>query len=244
VTRAYGGPVPAADDESRADSTSPSAPAPDTAVVDVDGTLVDTNYQHAVAWARAFARYDVFPPLWRIHRAIGMGGDRLVAAVAGDEVEQRCGDDLREAWTAEFDAFLPEVQVLAGAKEFLAFLRRQGLKVVLATSGKPEHVAHFLDLLDGRTLSDDVVTSADAESSKPAPDLVRSALEQVDGSAAVMVGDSTWDVRSAAELGVPTVCVRTGGFPDADLTEAGARAVYDDLPALQAAWGKLFSAPR
>jgi HAD superfamily hydrolase (TIGR01549 family) len=224
------------------DEESPDRSAPDTAVVDVDGTLVDTNYQHAVAWARAFARYDVFPPLWRIHRAIGMGGDRLVAAVAGDEVEQRCGDDLRDAWIEEFDVFLPGVQVLAGAKDFLAFLREQGLKVVLATSGKPKHVAHFLDLLDGRALSDEVVTSEDADSSKPAPDLVSSALEQVHGSSAVMVGDSTWDVQSAAELGVPTVCVRTGGFPDADLTDAGALAVYDDLPALQAAWGDLLSA--
>jgi HAD superfamily hydrolase (TIGR01549 family) len=227
---------------SAADDESPDRSVPDTAVVDVDGTLVDTNYQHAVAWARAFARYDVFPPLWRIHRAIGMGGDRLVAAVAGDDVEQRCGDDLRDAWIEEFDAFLPEVQVLDGAKEFLGFLREQGLKVVLATSGKPQHVSHFLDLLDGRALADDVVTSEDADSSKPAPDLVRSALELVDGSSAVMVGDSTWDVRSAAELDVQTVCVRTGGFPDADLTEAGALAVHDDLPALQTAWGDLFSA--
>jgi HAD superfamily hydrolase (TIGR01549 family) len=234
--------VPATDDHARAESGRASAVAPDTAVVDVDGTLVDTNYHHAVAWARAFARYDVFPPLWRIHRAIGMGGDRLVAEVAGEEVEQRRGDDLRDAWTEEFDAFLPEIQVLDGAREFLAFLRRQGLKVVLATSGKPDHVAHFLDLLDGRALSDEVVTSQDAESSKPAPDLIHAALERVDGASAVMVGDSTWDVRSAAELDVPTVCVRTGGFPDGDLTGAGARAVYDDLPALQSAWEGLFSA--
>ena len=211
-------------------------------VLDVDGTLVDTNYQHTVAWARAFARYDVSVPLWRIHRAIGMGGDRLVAEVAGDDVEERCGDELRDAWVEEFDPFLPEVQVLDGAKDFLRFLRREGLKVVLATSGKPQHVSHFLDLLDGRELADDVVTSEDAESSKPAPDLVRSALQEVDGAAAVMIGDSPWDVRSAAELDVPTLCVRTGGFPDAELTDAGARAVFDDLPSLQAAWAEV-SAP-
>ena len=215
----------------------------DTAVVDVDGTLVDTNYHHALAWAKAFGRYDLFPPLWRIHRAIGMGGDRLVAAVAGDEAEERCGDELREAWVEEFDTMIDQVQVLAGAPEFLRFLRGEGLKVVLATSGKPKHVAHFLGLFDGRELSDGVVTAEDADSSKPAPDLVEAALEQVGGSSAVMIGDSTWDVRSAAETGITTVCVRTGGFPDADLKEAGAREVYDDLAALQEDWAGV-SAPR
>lgn len=226
-----------------ADDSQRSQSSLDTAVVDVDGTLVDTNYHHALAWAKAFGRYDVFPPVWRIHRAVGMGGDRLVAAVAGDEVEERCGDELREAWVEEFDTMIDQVQVLAGAREFLRFLRGEGLKVVLATSGKPKHVAHFLDLLDGRELSDGVVTAEDADSSKPAPDLVQAALEQVGGSSAVMIGDSTWDVRSAAEVDMTTVCVRTGGFPDADLKDAGARAVYDDLAAVQEAWAEL-SAPR
>lgn len=226
-----------------ADDSQRSQSSLDTAVVDVDGTLVDTNYHHALAWAKAFGRYDVFPPVWRIHRAVGMGGDRLVAAVAGDEVEERCGDELREAWVEEFDTMIDQVQVLAGAPEFLRFLRAEGLKVVLATSGKPKHVAHFLDLLDGRELSDGVVTAEDADSSKPAPDLVQAALEEVGGSSAVMIGDSTWDVRSAAEVDMTTVCVRTGGFPDADLKDAGAQAVYDDLAAVQEAWAEL-SAPR
>src|SRR5882724_8670731 len=118
----------------------------DTAVVDVDGTLVDSNYQHALAWFRAFRHYDITLPVWRLHRAIGMGGDQLVAAVAGDEVEERLGDQLRARWSTEFDPMLDEVQPLIGARELLVELRGYGLTVVLASSGKPEHVDHYLDL--------------------------------------------------------------------------------------------------
>ena len=218
---------------------SPSASSFDTAVVDVDGTLVDTNYHHALAWARAFARHDLYPPLWRVHRAIGIGGDRLVATVAGDEAEQRCGDAVRDAWVEEFDPMLGEVCLLPGAQEFLRFVRGEGLKLVLATSGKPEHVDHYLDLLDGRELADSWVTAEDAERSKPAPDLVSIAMERVDASSAVMVGDTVWDVRAAKELDVPTVCVRTGGFGEDELREAGAIAVVEDLPALQREWARI-----
>jgi HAD superfamily hydrolase (TIGR01549 family) len=213
--------------------------AVDTAVVDVDGTLVDTNYHHTLAWARAFARQKLFPPAWRIHRAIGMGGDRLVAAVGGDDTEARVGDALRAAWTEEFDPFLREVGLLPGAAEFLAFLHGKELRVVLATSGKPEHVDHYLDLLNGRELADTWVTAEDADASKPAPDLVQSAMRRVDASAAVMVGDSIWDVHSAAQLGVPTVCVLSGGIAAGELREAGARTVYADLPSLQSDWAHL-----
>ncbi len=211
----------------------------DTVVLDVDGTLVDTNYHHALAWSRAFARSDLYPPLWRLHRAIGMGGDRLVAAVAGDDAERSCGDAVRDAWVEEFEPFLHEVRMLTGAQDLLRFLRDAGLTVVLATSGKPEHVDHYLDLLDGRELADAWVTAEDAEQSKPAPDIVRIALDQVDATAAVMVGDTPWDVMAASELEVPTVCVRTGGFASAELYDAGATAVVDDLPTLQAEWSRV-----
>ena len=150
----------------------------DTAVVDVDGTLVDTNYHHTLAWARAFARHELFPPTWRIHRAIGMGGDRLVAAVVGDDTEARVGDAVRAAWTEEFDPFLKQVALLPGAAEFLVFLHGEDIRVVLATSGKPEHVDHYLDMLNGRELTDTWVTAEDADRSKPAPDLVQSALRR------------------------------------------------------------------
>src|SRR5689334_556693 len=105
------------------------------ALIDVDGTLVDTNYLHVLAWCRAFARFDLHPPTWVLHRHIGMGGDQLVAAVTDDEVESAHGDELRAAWKDEFDPLLLEVVLLPGAVDFLTALRQRGWTVVLATSG-------------------------------------------------------------------------------------------------------------
>lgn len=205
----------------------------DTAVFDVDGTLVDTNYQHALAWFRAFRRFDTTVPIWRIHRAIGMGGDKLVAAVTDDALERSHGDRLRAAWSEEFDRFIDEVQPFDGAHDLLAEVKRRGFRVVLASSGKREHVERFLDLVGGRDLADAWTSADDVEASKPEPDLVAAALEKVSGSAGVMIGDSTWDAIAAARLGVPTIAVRTGGFAADELTDAGATRVYESLRELR-----------
>ncbi len=106
------------------------------AVLDVDGTLVDTNYQHALAWYRAFRSLGETFPVWRIHRLIGMGGDRLPTALGGDDVEARIGDESRERWVEEFDRLIDEIAPLPGAKEFVAALSERGHRVVLASSGK------------------------------------------------------------------------------------------------------------
>ena len=201
----------------------------DMVVFDVDGTLVDTNYHHAIAWFRAFQRYDVTPALWRIHRAIGMGGDQLVEAVAGEDVEKEHGDDLRDAWTEEYGKLLPEVQPFDGARELLAAVRERDRSLVLASSGEAEHVEHYLDLLDAREIAEAWTTSEDAEHTKPAPDLVQTAMTKVQGRSAVMIGDSTWDAEAAKRIDVPTYAVRTGGFSVGELEEAGARKVYDSL---------------
>ncbi len=205
----------------------------DVAIFDVDGTLIDTNYQHSIAWYRAFRRFDITPAIWRIHRAIGMGGDQLVAAVAGDDAEDRHGDDLRAAWEDEYARFVGEVRPFEGAEDLLGAVRAAGVKVVLASSGKSEHIERYLDMIGGRSLADAWTTSEDAEKTKPAPDIVSVALERVGGGSAVMVGDSTWDAIAAAKLGVPTVAVRTGGFSADELREAGAVEVYDSLPDLR-----------
>ena len=208
----------------------PSAPprtAPDTAIVDVDGTLVDTNFHHALAWARAFRRFDREVPLWRLHRAIGMGGDQLVAAVAGEEAEERFGDDVRAAWAEEFAPLLDEIRPFDGVGELLTQLRRRGFRIVLASSGRTDHVDRYLELIDGRALSDGWTTSGDVDRTKPEPDLLEVALDRVGGTAGVVIGDSVWDFRAAARVDAPGYGLRTGGFAVAELREAGARAVYD-----------------
>ena len=199
------------------------------AILDVDGTLVDSNYQHAIAWYRAFREHDVTPPIWRIHRHIGMGGDQLVAAVAGDEAERTSGDGIREAETRRYAELIDEVSAFEGARELLAELKGRGHDVVLASSGKEDEVEHYVDLLDARGLADSWTTSADVERTKPAPDLVAVAMRRAGELSAVMVGDSTWDVEAAKRAELKTIAVLTGGFSEAELLDAGAVAVFESL---------------
>jgi HAD superfamily hydrolase (TIGR01549 family) len=207
----------------------------DAAVLDVDGTLVDTNYHHALAWWRAFGRCGLTVPVWRLHRAIGMGGDRLVAAVAGDRVEAEHGDDIRAAWEAEFAPMLAEVRPLPDVERLFRTLTDRGCEIVLASSGKPEHVEHYLDLIDGRKYAAASTTSEDVEDSKPAPDLLQVALSRVAADRALMIGDSTWDCQAARRLQLPAIGLLTGGFGAAELRDAGAIAVYETLAELAAA---------
>jgi HAD superfamily hydrolase (TIGR01549 family) len=203
------------------------------AILDIDGTLVDTNYQHAIAWYNAFRQHDVRLPVWRIHRHIGMGGDQLVKALAGDDVEEELGDDIRSAEKALYLSMIQSTQPLEGARELIADLKGQGREVVLASSAKDQEVDHYLDLLDARELVDAWTTSADVEATKPEPDLVHAALDKLDGDAAVMVGDTPWDVEAARRAGVETIAVMTGGFSEQELREAGAVAVFDSIVALR-----------
>jgi HAD superfamily hydrolase (TIGR01549 family) len=204
-----------------------------TLVLDVDGTLVDTNYHHAVAWFRAFRRFDITVPTWRLHRAIGMGGDKLVAAVAGEHVEREHGDDLRKAWEVAFEPMLAEVRPLEGAHRLVSSALEQDFTVVLASSGKRHHVDHYLKLIDASGITS--TSSDDVSDSKPAPDLIEVALRRVDNSGrAVVIGDSVWDCEAAARAGLPSVCLRTGGFGEAELRDAGASAVYEELDELRA----------
>lgn len=207
----------------------------DTAIFDVDGTLVDTNYQHALAWFRAFRRYGITRPMWRIHRGIGMGGDLFVPEVGGREVEEAHGDDLRQAWEEEFDQLIDEIQPFEGAHELLVEVKKRGFRLVLASSGKTTHVEGFLDLIDGKSLADAWTTSDDAEKSKPQPDIVSAALAKVDGASGVMVGDSIFDAEAAGKLKIPTIGVRTGGFSVGELLEAGVLQVFDSLVAFRQA---------
>ena len=205
-----------------------------TAILDIDGTLVDTNYQHTISWARALARHDITVPLWRIHRHIGMGGDQVVTALCGDEVEQRLGDQIRDAESELYMELIDEVRPMEDARQLISALRERGHRVVLASSAKPNEVEHYLDLLDARDLANDWTTSGDVEQTKPAPDLVHAALQKAGDEAqnAVMVGDTPWDVKSAGEAGVETIAVITGGFSEQELREAGAVDVFESVAEL------------
>jgi len=205
----------------------------DTAIFDVDGTLVDTNYHHALAWFRALRRYDITRPMWRIHRGIGMGGDQFVSAVGGHEVEEAHGDDLRQAWAEEFDQLIGEIQPFEGARELLVDVKERGFRLVLASSGKAEHVETFLDLIDGTSLADAWTTSDDVEKSKPEADIVAAALAKVEGASGIMVGDSIYDAQAATKLNIPTLGVRTGGFSVGELQEAGVLMVFESLVAFR-----------
>jgi HAD superfamily hydrolase (TIGR01549 family) len=202
------------------------------AVLDVDGTLVDTNYHHAISWYRAFREHGLTMPVWRIHRHIGMGGDQLVAAVAGKRVEDRQGDSIRAAETALYADLIGEVQPFADARRLLELLDDRGHRLVLASSGQRDDIEHYLDLLDARGLIEAWTSSADVERTKPDPDLVVTAVDKVGGGKAVLVGDSTFDCEAAARAGVPAVAILTGGFSDQELRQAGAKAVFESLTEL------------
>jgi len=207
---------------------------PDTVLLDVDGTLIDSTYHHAMAWQRAFSEHGVEVAMWRIHRAIGMGGDRLVGEVAGADVESRLGDVLRDAWKKQYERLLPEVTPFDGASALLVELRTRGWRVGLATSGKPEHTRAAFDLLGGEGLVDGWTSADDAAESKPSADIFQAALSEVGGHAAVCVGDATYDVEAAQAAGWSCIAVRTGGFGVAELQDAGASHVFDDVADLLA----------
>jgi len=203
------------------------------ALLDVDGTLVDANYQHAIAWYRAFREFDIILPVWRIHRAVGMGGDQLVPALVGEEVDREKGDDIRDERSEIYEDLIEEVAAVEGAHELVYELLERDIAVVLASSAAQEELEHYLDLLDVRTLVDAWTTKDDVDQTKPQPDLVKAALEKADGAEAVMVGDTKWDIEAAEKLDVRTVCVMTGGWSRQELVDAGAVDVYESVNELR-----------
>lgn len=205
-----------------------------TAILDIDGTLVDTNYQHAIAWHRALRAQGHHVAVWRIHRHIGMGGDQIVAALLGEEADAADGKAIRAAEGEAYGELIDEVEPMAGARELIERLREAGATTVLASSAKQEEVDHYLDLLDARRLVDHWTTAADVERTKPSPDLVHAALAKAGrGGRAAMIGDTVWDVKAAAAAGVPTLAVLTGGFSEAELREAGAVEVVESIDAVR-----------
>lgn len=216
----------------------------DTILFDLDGTLLDSSYHNALAWARAFAAEDLHPAIWRVHRAIGMGGDKLVAHVTDEQVEERLGERLRDRWVEEYGRLVDETVAFDGAADLVRSLRDRGLKVALATSSEQEFATKGLESL-GLTEDDFAVvtTSADAEESKPSPDIFGAALQGAGGTSGLVIGDSTWDIEAARRIGAPTIAVRSGGFGEDELRAAGAIMVADTVADLiDADWDELVRA--
>ena len=203
---------------------------PRAAILDIDGTLVDTNYQHTIAWYHAFRQSDVILPIWKIHRAIGMGGDQFVPHLVGEEKAEEIGDEVKAAEKPLYQSMIEQVEPFDGARDFIVGLKDSGHTVILASSAKANELDFYLDLLDVREIVDDWTSSADVEKTKPEPDLVNAALEKAGTEAeAVMVGDTPWDVKAAKNAGIDTICVMTGGFGEDELQEAGALTVFDSI---------------
>lgn len=201
---------------------------PSAVILDVDGTLADSSYHQVLAWSRAFQAHDVHVPLHLLHAHMGMGGDRLVEAVAGAEVERRIGDAVRERWRTAYGDLLGEVRPFEGVHELLAGIEERGLRVAIASSGDPGHLERTLEILD---IGDDcpVADSGAAGETKPHPDLVVAAMELVDAHSALVVGDTVWDMEAAGRAGQPAVAVEGGGIAPDRLMDAGARHVYPRL---------------
>ena len=207
-------------------------PAAQPAVLfDIDGTLVDTNYLHAVAWRRAFLEcgHDV-PTAW-VHHCVGMGGGQLLRELIGVE-----DAGVKDAWSRHFEGLKAEVRALPGAADLLRAVAAAGARVVLASSSEEKDLEVLLDALDAGDVIEAVTSSGDVDEAKPAPDVFTTALEKagVPADRAIVVGDTVWDVRAATAAGLDCVGVLTGGIDRRALEEQGAVAVYRDAEELTA----------
>jgi HAD superfamily hydrolase (TIGR01509 family) len=200
--------------------------------LDVDGTLVDSVYQHAVCWQRAFAQFGHDVPAPRVHAQIGKGGDRLVADLVGETADREDGDAIRAAHDALFAVELPTIRALPQARALLVALRDHGAPVVLASSAGTTEIEHYVDLLGARDLVVGWTTSDDVTTTKPDPEILEVAGRMLATPDVLVIGDSPWDVLAADAAGHPSIGVDTGGFGRRTLEEAGAELVVDGLDEL------------
>lgn len=204
-------------------------------LLDIDGTLVDSNYLHIDAWDRAFVTAGHPVEMWRIHRAIGMDSGKLIERLLGEEAAE-VAEAVQREHALLYSHMTDRLRVITGARELLQELSRRGHVVVLATSAPPDELEDLLDVLHVDEAIDAVTSGEDVDAAKPDPGLIQIALERasVPARRAVMIGDSVWDIEAAARAGVASIGVRTGGYSAEELLEAGAAAVYDDVAHLLA----------
>jgi phosphoglycolate phosphatase-like HAD superfamily hydrolase len=212
----------------------------ESVLLDVDGTLVDTTYVHTLCWWQAFRRAGMDVPMVRIHRAIGMGADHLIRHVVGEIGEQDAGG-LPAAHDAIYATHWPALRLLPGARELISRCHDEGLVTVLASSAGADELQVLRRLLDADQWLDHATSAADADASKPAPDLVEVALDKagVPASSTLFIGDSIWDAKACRTARVRCIAVECGGTPAADLVEAGAERVFRDPAELLEHWAEL-----
>lgn len=198
-------------------------------LLDIDGTLVDSNGAHVNAWVEVLRGhgFDVTPDdIWPL---IGMGGDNLLPRVVGIEAESEQGERISKERSELFkEKYLPGLKPFPKVRELLARMRERGLELVAASSSKSGEVERLLEIAGVSDLMEDSTSASDTENSKPAPDLVHSGLDRIDlpPGKVVMIGDTPYDIEAAGKAGVKVIALRCGGFSDDRLADA--IAIYDD----------------
>ena len=209
--------------------TNSAADAP-AVLFDLDGTLVDSNFHHAVTWHRAFLDVGQDVPCWRIHGLVGRPGSELIRTLLGDELADAHGEEAEELHSRYFGECEPTLRPLPGVRSLLEAIAERGWRTVLASSASEKTLALLRRVLDVDDLLCEITSSADADRGKPDPDIISTALDRVglDAARAIFVGDAVWDVQAGRRAGVATVAVLCGGVAREALEQAGAAAVYDD----------------
>jgi phosphoglycolate phosphatase-like HAD superfamily hydrolase len=212
-------------------------------LLDVDGTLLDSNDAHACSWVDAFRTFGIPCAFEQIRPLIGMGGDRILtmwsiesASARGQAISAVRGQIFR-------DNYLPTLKPFPFVRPLLERMKRDGKRLVVASSATKDDLKGLLERAGVADLIDDVASSSDAQESKPAPDIILAALDHSGLRAAevIMLGDTPYDVEAAGKACVPIIAVRSGGWSDADL--AGAVAIYDDTRELLAHYGASILSP-
>lgn len=197
-------------------------------ILDVDGTLIDSNDAHAHSWVEAMAAYGYHVAFEKVRPLIGMGGDKVLPETihVGKDSEQ--GKAISQKREEIFKArYQPHLQAFPGARELIEEIRKRGLKVAIASSAQPDELQSFLSLVGAADLIKDKTTSQDVQHSKPDPDVMEVTLERtgLPADEVLMIGDTAWDIEAAQTVHMGTIAFRCGGWSDKDL--AGAVAIYD-----------------
>ncbi|HVS01116.1 MAG TPA: HAD family hydrolase [Thermoanaerobaculia bacterium] len=203
-------------------------------ILDIDGTLVDSNEAHVRAWVQALAEHGFDVPPEKIRRLIGMGGDNLLPAAIGVEKDSERGKPIAERHGELFKEQLPTLKPFPKVRQLLERMKKDGLELVVATSSEPDLMKALLDVAGVADLLEDAASKGDVENSKPEPDIVKAALDLLGlpAAEAVMLGDTPYDVEAAGKIGVGTIALRCGGFSEEDLGRA--IVIYDDAADLLA----------